>query len=76
MTIEQSDQSSPIDETCVSGLLHRIVSEYEALPGLVLTVAQIQRIWSLTPAECAAVVDALTEARVLRRTASGSYGLI
>ena len=75
MTTEQSGECSPEDAIFISGVLTRIVREYQALPGLVLTVVQIQRIWSLTPAECAAVIDALTRARILRRTASGAYGL-
>jgi hypothetical protein len=44
MSIEQLGESRPMDDTCISGLLTRIVSEYEALPGLVLTGVQMQRI--------------------------------
>lgn len=57
----------------VSEWLHRIQSEYQEMPGLSLNKPQMQRMWSLEPFVCDALVDALVAAQVLRRTTSGSY---
>lgn len=56
-------------------ILDRIRSEYEEMPGLCLTRPQIQRLWSLDPTTCAAAVDALVAAHVLKRTARDAYVL-
>ena len=53
--------------------LHLIQAEYQEMPCLSLTKPQIQRLWGLEAFLCDALVDALVAARVLRRTASGTY---
>jgi predicted transcriptional regulator of viral defense system len=57
----------------IPALLQRIEREYQEMPGLTLTRAQAQRLWDLDPATCRAVMGALTERGVLRRTPSGRY---
>ena len=47
--------------------------EFEEMPGLRLTAAQAQRLWGLHPATCQVFLDALVQARFLRRTRDGSY---
>ena len=59
--------------TPVLGSLDMIRVEYQEMPGLSLTRAQVQRMWSLDEYVCDALLDALTSARVLRRTAAGAY---
>jgi hypothetical protein len=54
-------------------LLELIQAEYREMPGLRLKKPQMQRLWGLDPFVCDAVVDALVDARVLRRTLDGSY---
>lgn len=53
--------------------LDRIRAEYREMPGLSLTPAQMQRLWGFGPETCTALIDILVSARVLRRTAKGSY---
>jgi hypothetical protein len=54
--------------------LSRIVrGEYLEWPGLSLTKAQIQRLWSLGPATCDALIDSLTASGFLRRAVNGTF---
>ncbi len=63
--------SSP-DETTTTGeasadLVARVRAEFLEMPGLKLTVDQAMRLWSLAPATCAAVLDALAATHFLTR---------
>lgn len=42
-------------------------------PGLMLTLQQARRYFDLDTAVCKAILEALTEARVLRKTPDGAY---
>jgi hypothetical protein len=55
----------------VSDLVGLIRSEYEEMPGLCLTRAQVQRLWLLEPAACDNVLRALVDAGYLRLTPGG-----
>jgi hypothetical protein len=55
----------------VSDLVGLIRSEYEEMPGLCLTRAQVQRLWLLEPAACDNVLRALVDAGYLRLTTGG-----
>jgi len=55
----------------VSDLVGLIRSEYDEMPGLCLTRAQVQRLWLLEPAACDNVLQALVEAGYLRLTPDG-----
>jgi len=50
-----------------------ITAEYREMPGLSLTLRQMGRLWGLDAAVCEALVNALLQARVLRRTREGTY---
>lgn len=52
-------------------LVGLIRSEYEEMPGLCLTRAQVQRLWLLEPAACDNVLRALVDAGYLRLTSRG-----
>lgn len=52
-----------------------IEAEYREIPGLHLTKAQMQRLWGIDSGACDALVDSLVAARILRRTAHGTYAL-
>ena len=56
-------------------LLTRIRGEYLEMPGLRLTPAQARRLWGLEQNECQRLLDALVNARFLRRTHDGAYQL-
>jgi hypothetical protein len=64
---------SPRLDTDAALWLNRIRAEYREMPGLSLTQPQMRRLWGFEPQACAALVDALVTAHVLRRTAEGSY---
>ena len=53
--------------------LRRVQGEYIEMPGLRLTTAQAQRLWGLDGAVCAALLDALVDAKFLFRTRDGAF---
>jgi hypothetical protein len=54
-------------------IVRRVRAEYKEMPGLSLTVAQAQRLWTLDPSTCGIVLRRLVESRFLRTTARGRY---
>lgn len=44
------------------------------MPGLQLTIKQAQRLWGLDEATCVQLLNALVDARFLRRSERGTYG--
>ena len=54
-------------------LVHRIIEEYDEMPGLHLTAAQAQRLFGLREDVCNRVLQALVGAAILRRDGNGSY---
>jgi hypothetical protein len=56
-------------------LVGRIRAEFLEMPGLCLTIQQAQRLWSLDPRTCAALLQSLTDSRFLRRTEQGLFVL-
>ena len=52
-----------------------IKADYREMPGLHLTKPQVQRLWTLEPHTCDAVLDALVTDRVLRKTVRDTYAL-
>lgn len=66
----QTHEASPAVAR-ISDLVRLIRSEYDEMPGLCLTRAQVQRLWLLEPAACDTVLSALVDAGYLRLTPSG-----
>ena len=56
-------------------LLRAVEAEYREMPGLHLTRAQAQRLWSLDATTCAVLFDVLVATRFLRRTQCDEYVL-
>ena len=54
-------------------LVQRIRAEYLEMPGLLLTVEQVQRLCGVEPALCESVLKALVEIGFLSRRADGVY---
>jgi hypothetical protein len=54
-------------------VLRRVQSEFLEMPGLRLTEAQARRLWGLDAASCAALLDALVDAKFLFRTRDGAF---
>ena len=52
----------------IDRVLGLIQAEYLEIPGLHLTRPQAQRLWSLEPAVCDALLDALVAVDFLRKT--------
>ena len=53
--------------------IRRIRGEYLEMPGMRLTADQVRRLSGLDSALCTRVLDALVEARFLRRSPDGCY---
>jgi hypothetical protein len=63
--------AGPVPTARIIDLVGLIRSEYEEMPGLCLTRAQVQRLWLLEPAACDNVLRALVDAGYLRLTPGG-----
>jgi len=55
-------------------LLRRICGEFLEMPGLLLTLAQAQRLWALDASTCSHALNYLVEAGFLVRQRDGKYG--
>ena len=55
-------------------LCRRIRGEFGEMPGLVLTQAQAQRLWTLEPRACEQVLAALVEEDFLLNPVTGALG--
>ena len=62
-----------VPEHAVRALLQIVEAEYAEMPGLSLTLAQAQRLWTADPATCAEVYARLTMSGVLRKTIRGRF---
>jgi len=69
----QALEESSVCPPRLAGWLDLIQAEYKEIPGLHLTKPQIQRLWGLDAVTCDALIDALVDARFLRRTARDAY---
>ncbi len=67
----QSSEAATVPASRVADLVALIRAEYEEMPGLRLTPAQVQRLWLLDPTACDEVLRALVDAGYLRLTAGG-----
>lgn len=57
--------------TRVTDLVGLIRAEYDEMPGLCLTRAQVQRLWLLEPEACDHVLRTMLDAGFLRLTPGG-----
>ena len=62
-------------EEIIDRYLGLIQAEYLEIPGLHLTRPQVRRLWSLEPAVCDALLDALVAVDFLRKTPRDAYVL-
>ena len=56
-----------------SNWLRLIRAEYEELPGMCLTKAQVQRLWGLDGTTCETLLDQLVKSGFLKQTRSREY---
>ena len=71
-TIAARDFCAP-DKADVGDLIQMVKAEYLEMPGLCLTLAQAQRLWSLDRATCVGVLGQLVKSGFLWRTEAGIY---
>ena len=57
----------------IGNLVLRVETPFLDTPGLMLTVQQARRYFDVDAVTCQAVLDLLTEARVLTRAPEGTY---
>ena len=60
-------------DTPLEGLIRRMRAEYLEMPGLLLSVAQAQRLWNVDAETCMSVLEALLGDRFLECTSNGKY---
>ncbi len=60
-------------DVALTDLLRRVRAEYLESPGMILTRAQVQRLWGLDAGTCDAILDNLVAAGFLTRTRSSGY---
>lgn len=53
----------------------KVTAEFREMPGMRLTEPQVKRLWSLSPAECDAVLGYLVDRGELARDPAGRYRL-
>ena len=53
--------------------LRLVRAEYEELPDLHLTHAEVERLWGLDSSTAAAILSTLVSSGVLRKTSRGGY---
>jgi hypothetical protein len=56
-----------------AALLNRLRGQYMEMPGLALTMSQVQRLCGVDASICKALLAALVDARFLRLTGDGKY---
>lgn len=61
--------------TTLQDMRDRVRAEYLEMPGMRLTMRQVQRLCGLEPALCQTVLDSLVEAKFLCLNADGMYAL-
>lgn len=61
------------DVAAREAIVRRIVAEFQDMPGLVLSLKQASRFLGVDEAACARILATLTQAGVLRRSASEYY---
>jgi hypothetical protein len=57
-------------------LLTRIRAEYQEMPGMTLTFAQVARLCGVEPSTCKQVLDALVETQFLCLKPNGAYARV
>jgi hypothetical protein len=63
------------EQSTMTRWLHLIQAEYMEMPGLHLTKPQVQRLWTLEPQVCDALLDALVASDFLKVTSRQGYVL-
>jgi hypothetical protein len=61
------------DPALLDDWLRLVRAEYEELPDLHLTRAEVERLWGLDPPTAEAILSRLVSAGVLRQTSRGGY---
>jgi DNA-binding IclR family transcriptional regulator len=61
------------DQAMVAAWLRLVRAEYEELPDLRLTHAEVARLWGIDSSTAGEVLASLMSAGVLRKTARGAY---
>jgi DNA-binding IclR family transcriptional regulator len=61
------------DSALLDDWLRLVRAEYEELPDLNLTQAEVERLWGLDPQTAIAILATLVSTGVLRKTSRGAY---
>ena len=72
-TLHKESDDSPDVQRRIDLAIQTVRGEYLEIPGLLLTRAQVQRLWGFDQAVCDKVLDALLEMRFLQQTPGGAF---
>ena len=70
---EDRQRTSTSGEPTVQSGLERIRAEYQEMPGLRLTSAQVSRLCGVERSSCEQLLEALVDTRYLERSTDGRY---
>jgi hypothetical protein len=73
MPLPPSGLTERRDVTRREGLVHRIVAEFEDLPGLTLSLRQAMRLLGVDEGACLRILDGLSKTGQIRRDARHMY---
>jgi hypothetical protein len=73
--IRVRDEERAMGDEETARWLQQVRAEYLEMPGLHLTLPQMQRLWGLSGAACEALVNALVEQHFLAKADDDSYAL-
>jgi hypothetical protein len=71
--VSRSHAATDAQLTTIADWIQLVRFEYLEMPGLHLTRNQVQRLWGLDTVMCDTLLEALVDARFLRRTQAGAY---
>jgi hypothetical protein len=60
-------------QPAIADWVRRVRAGYLEMPGLILTVDEIQRMWGIDAVTCAAILNTLVAVGFLRRTRAGGF---
>jgi hypothetical protein len=60
----------------VQAVMERIRAEFMEMPGLRLTMDEVQRLCGVEPTVCKVILDSLVDAKFLRRQSNGTYARV
>jgi hypothetical protein len=75
MTAMSATCAAHVEGPTIADWLQLIKAEYLEIPGLCLTLPQVERLWNLDAGTAECVMAALVDVQFVRRTSRGAFVL-